>query len=1194
MLFTHQTTSTVDLLSVNPSAVPSSIVASVLLDNSLYALISFDSLYIFDFVNNECLAFVTRSTQTIHDDGKNIFVFSSKNLILVVTDSGFIHYYVLSHSPSQKAFAYSFYNGNSSTNYSIISSSSGSYSLKFMLALEIDTGIQCGIALTSEILLFTKDSPSILSLSHDGQVNLSKTISLSDLSFIIDPTDVITKIDYLRPSPSPNSATVSPLLSSDLLLFAWITLSGCAYLALRSSSTATPTNTCEWSGICFYNPELTSKLATSISLSKKRIAIGLSTGSCLVYFFSEDYTKIYYSHEISLWDEKLLYFPKLGPVLKLAWSNPPESADCLAVAWDCGLAIWSWSGKLLNKFLAEDIEEEDEEGYGLADDYYYGVLDFFWSPASYSLYILPMSTTQTPTPKIHIMPFLKSIISTNSSQYNIKSGGCLISEEQVWMYQGSDERFDVMNLDLVQWDIVQIPNMYLSQNWPITVASIDETGNFLAISGKRGFCHYSKISKRWKLFGNEQQELNFVVDGGIVWFHGIIIVSCFDFVNLEYQIRLYPRDANLDHRNIIHTEVLTKPVLKMDILNENLLILGDDNIIRWYSIYGEGNNLKMQLHLQISLSGVVLNPQFVECIAWYPPIGKVTHESMKNTMILILKAGEVSVLRVLNNEGWEHIHLTSKIEYFSVLPQLASGSSATSLVTMKPESGLYNSLWAVGESGIKVWTNLQVPSGVKWYEELPHVEPLDIKIESYPLTVILEKGIIMGLESLTSLRNSLNCPMFKLEIKIDLFLHYILRYLLSKSLTVESSNFAKSFSNLEYFGHVLEILLHSVLEDEVDRTPIGVIPPTPESSHLLDEESKFDETTATAGTATTNGVGVLELSTVLKFLKQFPNYLDVVAQCARKSEVLVWKYFFDVVGDVKDLFMKCLELGALATATSYLIIIQTLESPSVSGYMAVLLLERSFELEDFETGGNLIKFLSSIQDEQVPFEPVETKQDSDEEKESSNDTFTIKLANDIRPELGYVPVIITKHAKILFQKYRILSLYHFSRIVNFSLSEFLENQRTCEFNFDWKVAFKVIHEQFGWEYPADISSFSKFSSDFVSPTSTINSASSTNLQQYTRRRDSNGEQYGPSMMAQTQQQKGKKKHVGLQREIGMKKVEDIKYLITAFQNSGWTEWTLVLATMICDIKLILEVLSNNDENGKLESDWKTMIMDCQG
>ncbi|KAI8806111.1 hypothetical protein BJ742DRAFT_369738 [Cladochytrium replicatum] len=75
--------------------------------------------------------------------------------------------------------------------------------------------------------------------------------------------------------------------------------------------------------------------------------------------------------------------------------------------------------------------------------------------------------------------------------------------------------------------------MYITKNWPIRYATISPSVNFLAIAGRRGLAHYSTESKRWKLFGNEQQEQSFVVRGGMLWHRYILFVACQDFMTSD-------------------------------------------------------------------------------------------------------------------------------------------------------------------------------------------------------------------------------------------------------------------------------------------------------------------------------------------------------------------------------------------------------------------------------------------------------------------------------------------------------------------------------------------------------------------------------------------------------------------------------------------------------------------------------------
>lgn len=49
---------------------------------------------------------------------------------------------------------------------------------------------------------------------------------------------------------------------------------------------------------------------------------------------------------------------------------------------------------------------------------------------------------------------------------------------------------------------------------------------------------------------------------------------------------------------------------------------------------------------------------------------------------------------------------------------------------------------------------------------------------------------------------------------MHLFLHHILRYLLQHDLEQDAVIFARAYEKFVYFGHALEILLHTVLEEE--------------------------------------------------------------------------------------------------------------------------------------------------------------------------------------------------------------------------------------------------------------------------------------------------------------------------------------------------------------------------------------------
>ena len=105
----------------------------------------------------------------------------------------------------------------------------------------------------------------------------------------------------------------------------------------------------------------------------------------------------------------------------------------------------------------------------------------------------------------------------------------------------------------------------------------------------------------------------------------------------------------------------------------------------------------------------------------------------------------------------------------------------------------------------------------------------------------MDKGIIIGVENETATRMNLPFVMFRqvtsvrssqsiylgLPLTINralqthLFLHHILRVHLDGGQIKEAVSFASHYQHLVFFAHALEILLHSVVEEDalVDRGP---------------------------------------------------------------------------------------------------------------------------------------------------------------------------------------------------------------------------------------------------------------------------------------------------------------------------------------------------------------------------------------
>jgi hypothetical protein len=160
-----------------------------------------------------------------------------------------------------------------------------------------------------------------------------------------------------------------------------------------------------------------------------------------------------------------------------------------------------------------------------------------------------------------------------------------------------------------------------------------------------------------------------------------------------------------------------------------------------------------------------------------------------------------------------------------------------------------------------------------------------------------------------------------------LFIPQVLRFHLSTYDSPSALHLARQYQTLEYFGHSLEILLHNVLDEEVDSSP------SPETALLPG---------------------------VLSFLSSFPQYLDVVVQCTRKTEVRSWRTLFAYLPPPQELFEESLQRGSLKTAGGYLLILHTFEELSSSSEQLVRLLSKAKDEQDWELCKELARFLKAL------------------------------------------------------------------------------------------------------------------------------------------------------------------------------------------------------------------------------------------
>ncbi|KAF9270574.1 RIC1-domain-containing protein [Marasmius fiardii PR-910] len=661
------------------------------------------------------------------------------------------------------------------------------------------------------------------------------------------------------------------------------------------------------------------KRAVKIAINAKfsLIAIGMHGGGIAFTKFPSQEGVMPSSQRVPISPNK-----ETGPVCSMEWSS---DGHVLAVGWQYGWGIFTSGGRCL---VAAFGAEEHVDLKKFQDIFMHGVRSLFWSPGNFELIALaqPNSLPTTVEGQIFIIPFAKSAITGQHSPDNTRYA-FLQMDDRALVYRGADQPdMSVINPESDVWQHIKIPQSYLSTNWPIRYSSISSDGRLVAIAGRRGLVHYSTSSGRWKMFADGVQEQAFSVRGGLLWFHHVLIAAV--EVNKSYQIRLYSRDLELSNQNVVHREVLSAPVVVLSLVDNSLLVYTTDNSLHHYLIVPTAETIKLHLCGTISFEGVIVAPSAVRMLSWMVPtaqkqLGDPVDDLTVATVLMVV-GGQLALLRPRKSGDKE-------VRYDM---QIFAEHVEFCWIHLRGIRALENSLWGFDGKKMRIWLNaLTMDSSTNGDPENVE-ESVAIPLEFYPLSVLMDKGIIIGADHEIATRANLSFAMFRHGTSSQLFLHYLLRYHLEAGQLREAVAFATNYQGLVYFPHALEVLLHTV----------------------VDVESNTEGETESATSL---------LSIVVEFLDHFDVALDVVVGCARKTEMTRWPHLFTIVGNPKSLFETCLSSGRLKTAGSYLLVLHNMEQLDGKNADAIRLLNSAINAEDWQLCREILRFLRSIDESGV-------------------------------------------------------------------------------------------------------------------------------------------------------------------------------------------------------------------------------------
>eukprot|EP00035_Acanthoeca_spectabilis_P012018 m.212496 g.212496 ORF g.212496 m.212496 type:complete len:1237 (+) comp15504_c0_seq1:219-3929(+) len=845
--------------------------------------------------------------------------------------------------------------------------------------------------------------------------------------------------------------------------------------------------------------ESRSTRATCVALNArfKLLAVGDETGS-VAFYTIEDHATLGRCYEI---DRPL---PpgrgRGGASTSGAVSALKFSADgyCVAVGWrHGGVGTWSVFGSRLMSLLSLD----GDSGSTPEMD---GVTSLSWGPQGYAL-----STTLAKRSAVVQYQFVKSAMASNSTLAN-QMNVVLQGEDRICISGDmGDVRFErgVDKLCDLQWQTIQIPDSYLWANWPIRYVAVDEIGQSIAVAGAHGVAHYSVSSRKWRLFGNESQERALCCVGGLAWWHDLLVVPC-TTPDEKYEVRFYPRDVNLDNRNVVRTLPFGREILYLNVCGDRLLVYTASRRVHVYHLQLD--------HPRVVQTGTALTSSAlkhlgsVESMADTPPVtptkqlfdfstptpsskldGRLHSESSNKSEVFhddprstesprsfaaaaaatfsAAAAAAGSPLTARPRQGPAPTLGTAELEFeISLKDEAAHSSQVISLalvygtgtnlsltdshgprglianvsghlllfshedtlqsgvsVSSEPEDGtadgltfgppallatsvenfwmrspsetvrlerhLDEALWlGCGGFGMKVWLPLYPPSSRG--RSLPKRVMLPFQLDIYPLSVLVADAVVLGAANESFEYQGKERPFFSVARKTQPYLHHILRQLLRRNEDGHARRIAQSCSHLTYFHHVLELMLHKVLEDE-------------RNAH--------------------EGESDAQLSRVSKFLEGFPYFLETVVHCARKTDVAKWSKLFAATGSADQLFERCIVTGQLHTASSYLLVLQSLQSPAASQQHALRILRLALSDENWDLARDLIRFLQATSG-YVPLTEHEIEIAKQVETQGLKDSFHAALRD---------------HALTALESHRLRVLGEFAARLHFPLLRWLESVR---------------------------------------------------------------------------------------------------------------------------------------------------------
>ncbi|KAJ6729734.1 RAB6A-GEF COMPLEX PARTNER PROTEIN 1 [Salix viminalis] len=736
-------------------------------------------------------------------------------------------------------------------------------------------------------------------------------------------------------------------------------------------------------------------VCTSVASDQQILAVGTRRGVVELYDLAESASLIR-SVSLSDWGYSM---DETGPVSCIAWT-PDNSA--FAVGWKLrGLTVWSVSGCRLMSTIRQN---------GLS------VSSPKWDEYGYKLYVIEEESLE----RVIAFSFGKCCLSRGVSGMTYVRQ-VIYGEDRLLVVQSEDmDELRILHLNL--------PVSYISQNWPVQHVAASKDGMHLAVAGLHGLILYDIQLKKWRVFGDITQEQK-IQCKGLLWLGKIVVVCNYIDSSNTYELLFYPR-YHLDQSSLLCRKPLLAKPMVMDVYKDHILVTYRPFDVHIFHVrllgeltHSSTPDLQLSTVRELSIMTAKSHPAAMRFIPDRLPRELASDNHISSSEFLDTQPARCLILRIngelslLDLDDGRERELTDSVELFWV----TCGQSEEKASLIEEVSWL-----DYGHRGMQVWYPSPGADPFKQEDFLQLDPELEFDREVYPLGLLPNAGVVVGVSQRMSFSACTEFPCFEPSPQAQTILHCLLRHLLQRDKTEEALRLAQLSAEKPHFSHCLELLLFTVFDAEVSRQ---------------NANKKQVSGPKHAGNCS-------PLEKTCDLIRNFSEYLDVVVSVARKTDGRYWADLFSAAGRSTELFEECFQRRWYRTAACYILVIAKLEGPAVSQYCALRLLQATLDESLYDLAGELVRFLLRSGKE---YDQASTDSERPSPRflgyflfRSSYNKPSLDKSNSLKEQSAHiasVKSILESHASYLMSGKELSKLVAFVKGTQFDLVEYLQRER---------------------------------------------------------------------------------------------------------------------------------------------------------